>query len=107
MLETIAKYDNPELHGKSGLREYQSQKSKYCSTRTVKEEFDDLIRNADFQYIFLSYNNEGLMPFEVIREIMEQYGEYDVFTTITNVSEQIKKKIEITRRIKQLNIYIA
>lgn len=81
VLETIAKYDNPELHGKSGLREYQSQKSKYCSTKTVKEEFDDLIRNADFQYIFLSYNNEGLMPFEVIREIMEQYGEYDVFTT--------------------------
>ncbi len=81
VLETIARYDNPELHGKSGLREYQAQKSKYCSTRTVVEEFDDLIRNADFQYIFLSYNNEGLMPFEVIREIMEQYGEYTMFDT--------------------------
>lgn len=81
VLETIAKYDNPVLYGKSGLREYQSQKSKYCSTRTVKEEFDDLIKNADFQYIFLSYNNEGLMPFEVIREIMEKYGEYNVFAT--------------------------
>ena len=79
--ETIAKYDNPELYGKSGLREYQAQKSKYCSKRTVNEEFDELIRNADFQYIFLSYNNEGLMSFDVIREIMEQYGEYEVFTT--------------------------
>ena len=81
VLETIARYDYPELHGKSGLREYQAQKSKYCSTRTVVEEFDDLIRNADFQYIFLSYNNEGLMPFDVIRQTMEQYGEYTMFDT--------------------------
>lgn len=81
VLETIARYDNPELHGKSGLREYQAQKSKYCSTRTVVAEFDDLIRSADFQYIFLSYNNEGLMPFDVIRKTMEQYGEYTMFDT--------------------------
>lgn len=81
VLETIARYDNPKLHGKSGLREYQAQKSKYCSTRTVVEEFDDLIRNADFQYIFLSYNNEGLMPFDVIRQTMERYGEYTMFDT--------------------------
>ena len=81
VLETIARYDYPELHGKSGLREYQAQKSKYCSTRTVVEEFDDLIRSADFQYIFLSYNNEGLMPFDVIRQTMEQYGEYTMFDT--------------------------
>ena len=81
VLETIAKYDNPKLHGKSGLREYQAQKSKYCSTRTVKEEFDDLIKNANFQYIFLSYNNEGPMPFDAIKEIMEKYGEYNVFST--------------------------
>ena len=81
VLETIARYDNPELHGKSGLREYQAQKSKYCSIRTVVEEFEDLIRNAEFQYIFLSYNNEGLMPFDVIRKTMEQYGEYTMFDT--------------------------
>ena len=81
VLETIARYDNPDLHGKSGLREYQAQKSKYCSKRTVMEEFDDLIRNANFRYIFLSYNNEGLMPFEVIRRTMEKYGEYTMFDT--------------------------
>lgn len=81
VLETISRYDYPELHGKTGLRDYKSQKSKYCSKRTVKEEFEDLIKNANFQYIFLSYNNEGLMPFDTIREIMEKYGKYEVFTT--------------------------
>ena len=30
LLETIAQYDEPEIYGKTGLREYQTQKSFYC-----------------------------------------------------------------------------
>jgi len=80
VLETIAKYDNPKLNGKTGLRDYKDQKSLYCSSRTVADAFDDLVKNANFKYIFLSYNNEGLMPLETIKEIMSRYGEYSVFT---------------------------
>ncbi len=80
VLETIAKYDYPELKGKTGLRNYESQKSKYCSIKTLKSEFDDLIRNAKFKYVFLSYNNEGLMSTETIKEIMSKYGVYSCAT---------------------------
>ncbi|NLJ67641.1 MAG: DNA adenine methylase [Clostridiales bacterium] len=81
LLETIARYDNPDIRGKTGLRNDDSeQKSKFCSVRTVEEEFDFLIKNAKFKYIFLSYNNEGLMPLEKIEEIMSKYGEYSVYT---------------------------
>lgn len=76
VLETIARYDNPILKGKTGLREYQNQKSKFCSKRTVEEVFEDLIKNAKFKYVFLSYNNEGLMSLEKIKEIMSKYGTY-------------------------------
>jgi adenine-specific DNA-methyltransferase len=38
MLETIAKYDNPEIHGKTGLREYQNQKLLYCLSTQVKKD---------------------------------------------------------------------
>lgn len=80
VLETIARYDEPVLKGKTGLRDYNSQKSSYCSSKTVATAFEELISNADFKYIFLSYNNEGLMPLEVIQEIMKKYGKYEVFT---------------------------
>ena len=80
LLETIAKYDNPEIHGKTGLREYQDQKSLYCSRVQVKEIFKDLILKADVKYIFLSYNNEGLMSLEDIKEIMSLKGEYGFFS---------------------------
>lgn len=80
LLETIAKNDNPEIHGKTGLREYKQQKSLYCSRSQVKKVFSDLIVNAKAKYIFLSYNNEGLLTLEDIKEIMSSRGEYGFFT---------------------------
>lgn len=76
VLETIAKYDNPILSGVTGMREAKEQKSEFCSKRTVEKAFDDLIKNANFKYIFLSYNNEGLMSPQTIKNIMSKYGKY-------------------------------
>ena len=81
LLETISKYDNPIIKGKTGLRDYSNQKSKFCSKSQVNEVFEELISDADFKYIFLSYNDEGLMSLETIKKIMEKYGEYQCFTT--------------------------
>jgi len=80
LLETIAKYDNPKIHGKTGLREYENQKSLYCLKFQVKKEFKNLILNAKVKYIFLSYNNEGLMSLRDIKEIMSLRGKYGYFT---------------------------
>jgi adenine-specific DNA-methyltransferase len=79
LLNTIASYDRFAPKGKTGLREYK--KSNYCSRNTVKKSFEDLIRVAQFQYIFLSYNNEGLMSEREIKSIMSRYGKYDLLTT--------------------------
>lgn len=79
MLNTIAEYKSFEPQGKTGLRKYF--RSKYCSANFVKEEFENLIKNAQFKYIFLSYNNEGLMSTEDIKKIMSKYGKYDLAQT--------------------------
>lgn len=78
LLETIARYDNPVIHGKTGLRDYADLKSVFCNKSKVEEAFADLIKNANFKYIFLSYNNEGLMSFKTIEKIMRKYGRYKV-----------------------------
>ncbi len=80
ILETIAKNDNPVISGKTGLRDYKSQKSDYCIKSKVCSVFEDLIKNANFKYIFLSYNNEGLMNFDEIKNIMSKYGEYSIYS---------------------------
>ena len=35
---------------------------------------------SNFKYIFLSYNNEGLMSLDTIKDIMSQYGKYSFYT---------------------------
>ena len=79
ILNTIAKYDTFVPAGKTGLRPYK--RSNYCKKGEVTLTFDELIKNAKFNYIFLSYNNEGLMSEEEIRQIMKRYGSYDLITT--------------------------
>ncbi|WP_315161689.1 DNA adenine methylase [Capnocytophaga leadbetteri] len=79
LLNTIAKYDTFTPKGKTGLRPYQ--KSNYCKKATIAESFEALISKAAFKYIFLSYNNEGLLSTAQIREIMQRYGKYDLQST--------------------------
>ena len=79
LLNTIAKYDHFTPKGKTGLRDYS--KSAFCKKKEVEKSFDDLIKNANFKYIFLSYNNEGIMSSETIKKILSNYGKYDLLTT--------------------------
>ena len=79
LLNTIAEYKPFIPIGKTGLRKYT--RSKYCSASFVKAEFENLIKNAKFKYIFLSYNNEGLMSVEDVKSIMSKYGHYDLAQT--------------------------
>lgn len=92
ILETIAKYDNPEIYGKTGLRDYKNQKSLYCSRTQVKKTFKDLILKAKTKYIFLSYNNEGLMTHNYIKEVMSLRGKYGYFTKEYNRFKADKDK---------------
>lgn len=75
LLNTIAKYKPFIPCGKTGLPNYN--KSDYCRKRLVQDTFRDLIEKANFDYVFLSYNNEGLLSLEEIRDVMKNNGEYE------------------------------
>jgi adenine-specific DNA-methyltransferase len=76
LLNTIALNDVFEPQGKTGLREYY--RSDYCQKGKAQEALDSLFNDADFEYIFLSYNNEGAMSEDEIKVIMSKYGRYEV-----------------------------
>lgn len=79
LLNTIAKYDTFVPKGITGLRNYY--RSDWCRTGEVLNSFEELIKNAQFPYIFLSYNNEGLMSKQQVRQVMERYGKYQLEKT--------------------------
>ena len=76
LLETIARYDAPALHGKTGLRNYdENEKSAYCSKSDCYQAFQDLIEKADAQHILVSYNNEGILSRDEVMSILSLRGE--------------------------------
>ena len=76
VLETIARYDAPEVYGKTGLRPYsEDEKSAYCSKAACLTAFADLIRKAKARHIIVSYNSEGIMEAEEILDVLRAKGE--------------------------------
>ncbi|EAK1249195.1 DNA adenine methylase [Campylobacter lari] len=75
LLNTIALYDNFIPKGITGLRNYE--KSNWCKKKLVYQTLDDLIKHSRVKFVFLSYNDEGLLDFNDIKQIFEKYGEYN------------------------------
>lgn len=73
LLETVAKYDFPILKGVTGIRENEI-KSDYCKKKVVLNAFEDLVKNAKFKHIIVSYSTEGLMGINEIENVLCKYG---------------------------------
>ena len=74
LLETISKYDSPEIYGKTGMRPYKEIRSKYCINKEALNEFADLIENAQFKHIIVSYSTEGIIDYGDIEKVLRNYG---------------------------------
>lgn len=100
ILETIAKYDEPKLRGVTGMRDYSSQKSRFCNPKTALDDLDKVAKNARYKYLVLSYNSEGIMSQEKILETLGNYGkvkleqfEYARFKSNNNGLAKTKKTV--------------
>ena len=74
LLETISRYDNPEVKGITGMRPYDDVKSDFCVKSKVLDVFEDLIEKARFSNIIMSYSTDGLMSSEQIERILKRHG---------------------------------
>src|SRR3990167_5238492 len=79
LLETMAKYDNPEIKGVTGLRNYEHQKSNFCNAKTAILELDKIARLNNFNTLILSYNTEGIMPKDKIISTLKKYGRVEYY----------------------------
>lgn len=101
LLETIARYDNPQINGISGMRNYETLKSDFCNKSKALENLDNIARICDYKYLILSYNSEGIMKKDDIINILSKYGkvvletmEYARFKSNSNGLSKIKKNID-------------
>ncbi|MDO5402454.1 MAG: DNA adenine methylase [Eubacteriales bacterium] len=93
LLETIARYDSPEIKGITGLRNYDNQKSEFCMKNKVAQAFEKMIQNANVRYVAISYNNEGLLSTEELTLICKKYARKKTFKLIEMDYRRYKSKI--------------
>lgn len=100
ILETVARYDSPELRGVTGMRDYSLQKSRFCNPQTALDDLNKIAEKVKYKFLVLSYNSEGIMPSEKIIGTLEQYGkvkleqfEYARFKSNNNGLAKTKKTV--------------
>lgn len=93
ILETIARYDYPEISGVTGMRKYNGQKSVFCKKNTVADAFNTLVRDCNCKYILISYNNEGLLSTRELSDICAQYAVGNSFKLFEFDYRRYKNKI--------------
>lgn len=74
VLENIIRWEKPSVFGKTKKFDRDFLKSKYSRKNHAIYAFEDLIINAKCKHIFLSYNNEGIIPDEEIERILKNKG---------------------------------
>ena len=79
VLENIVVFDKQELKGKTGLRNYEDQKSDYCVKNKVKNTFEELVMNMTTKYLVMSYSTEGLLSEEDILDVLHKRGVVSVY----------------------------
>ena len=82
VLNYIARYDESvEIYGKTGLIK-DTRVSDWCLKGRAKIVLDKLLERLSkkVRYVFMSYNNEGIIGQNDIREIFEKYFETKVVT---------------------------
>lgn len=74
LLETIARYDYPEIFGKTGRRK-KRELSKYSNKKKAIYEFEDLVRQLRFKHVLVSYSNQSIIS---IQELVELFSVFAV-----------------------------
>ncbi|HYG59352.1 MAG TPA: DNA adenine methylase [Symbiobacteriaceae bacterium] len=80
VLENIARWEKPVLHGKTRKFERDHLKSGYSTRRCAATSLERLISRARAKHILLSYNNEGIVPDEAIVGALSRRGPVEIFT---------------------------
>lgn len=74
VLETIAREDEPEAIGESGLRPWRDQYSNFCSKVKIRSSFDQILKKINCKDFLISYSEDGLIPINDLISFLSEYG---------------------------------
>lgn len=74
ILETIAREDEPEAIGVSGLRPWRDQYSNFCTRTKIHDSFRRIFTDMRCYHFLVSYNEDGLLSLDELKSLLSEFG---------------------------------
>ena len=98
VLETIARGDFPEAVGKSGLRDWWDQHSKFCTKTRIRESFEKVFTKMNCPVFLVSYSEDGLLSIDELVSFFENFGQVSVknieYARFRSNNSSLKKNLD-------------
>lgn len=106
ILETLAREDEPEAVGVSGLRPWRDQYSNFCTKTKVRESFRQILTNMTCSNFLISYSEDGLLTLRNLTHLFKDYGDVKVnkFSNKRFCSNNSKRDSRLTEYLIYLRI---
>lgn len=104
VLENIATHNKPKLTGKTKIFDWSDKRSNYAMRSKALKAMEDLLKNINTKHIILSYNDEGIIPIDDLKEILAKNA-YDGLVDVRVIPYK-KYKSKIPSKKAALNEYL-
>lgn len=74
IIETLARGDEPEAVGVSGLRPWRDQYSDFCSKLKIRNSFRRIFAEMNCEQFLISYSEDGLLTEDDLMSLFEEFG---------------------------------
>lgn len=78
LIETVARGDEPEAVGVSGLRPWRDQYSVFCTRTRIQDAFRRILENADCPVFLISYSSDGLLKEHELEDLFDPLGNVSI-----------------------------
>jgi adenine-specific DNA-methyltransferase len=103
LYETITLYDNPKIHGKTGLREWKHLKSPFCNEKLIQDYIGKILTATAAKTIFFSYSSDGLLPIDQFLYVIGKHR--PLATVLVERKEHRRYKADSTRKYNSSSLY--
>jgi len=112
LLETLARYDDPQVYGVSGKRATHELDSPLSRKGDALSALEHIVQSRCYRHLLLSYSSESLIPHERLMAMLSQYGEVKVrsfslqrYNSMAHDDPRTNPKTHVKERLYYLKPY--
>lgn len=102
LYETFVLNDDPAISGKTGLRDWASSKSSFCSKKRCLDFTEQVILSSTAKVVFISYSSDGLFS---LADAKNKFGSYAGFEVFQRPQRRYRSDNPTSRKMKTDLLY--